>query len=272
MQRTDKWCELSWRHPVWELVRYFRALRGDKSKKAFLDELSNDRTLSLDHKTLPIQDEVVDFLFQYLDLEKSLLENTTSALRTEQDALTYCKRVGFSVGKTTTQSTDHHQSSKAMIACVTGIAEKVCNEKGMEFDPDPQKRCVWLNDETLHITSRNLDGAIPGLANPTVIWEIKEYWGKTKGGSKMSDAVYECQLVGRELREYEEKSGSAVTHVVFLDGKEQWSYRKSDLRRFIDLTYQGLIDHQIIGNQVEEQWEEILHSVLCNKKISSPIS
>ena len=258
MQREGIWRKLSWRHPVWELVRYFRALRGYKSKRAFLDELSNDKTLSLNHKTLPIQSGIVDLLFQYLDLENELYVTAESALRTEEDALAYCEKSGFAVGTTKTKSTDHHQSSKAMIACVTGIAQKVCDEKDLDIDPDPQSRCVWLNDDTLHITSRNLDGAIPGLANPTVIWEIKEYWGKTKGGSKMSDAVYECQLVGRELREYEEKSGTTVTHVVFLDGKEQWSHRKSDLRRFVDLTYQGLVDHLIIGKQVENDWEDIL--------------
>ena len=149
-----------------------------------------------------------------------------------------------------------------MIAAVSSISKNVCDEKGLTLDPDPQNRCIWLNNEKLHVTSRNLDGAIPGLANPTIVWEIKEYWGKTKGGSKMSDAVYECQLVGRELREYEEDSGTSVIHAVFLDGKEQWSHRKSDLRRFIDLTYQGLIDHLIVGKQVETCWEQLLEDTL----------
>ncbi|WP_461537175.1 DUF7687 domain-containing protein [Spongorhabdus nitratireducens] len=268
MQRTGVWKELSWRHPVWEVVRYYRALRGKNAKKSFLDELSRDKTLSLGEKRLPIHDEVVDLLFQYLDVENNIYLSAESALRTEEEARSYCERNQLSVGTTKTKSTDHHQSSKAMISSVTGVAKRVCEEKGLDFDPDPQNRCVWLNNETLHITSRNLDGAVPGLVNPNVIWEIKEYWGKTKGGSKMSDAVYECQLVGRELREYEEKGGDVVTHVVFLDGKEQWSHRQSDLRRFLDLTYQGLIDHLIIGDQVETEWESILTdsltSALCD--------
>ena len=55
-----------------------------------------------------------------------------------------------------------------------------------------------------------------------MVWEIKEYWGKTKGGSKMSDAVYECALVGLELRDFEERTGAPrVQHVVFVDGKDQ---------------------------------------------------
>lgn len=262
MRRTGIWSELSWRHPVWELVRYYRALKGEKSKKAFLNELVKEKSLSLDEKTLPLPNEIVDLLFQYLAIESDLYSFTENALRLEEEALDYCKKNKYVAGVTRTKSADHHQSSKAMIACVTGLSKKVCKEKGLELDADPQNRCVWLDEQELHVTSRNLDGAIPSLANPSVIWEIKEYWGKTKGGSKMSDAVYECQLVGRELREYEERSKSKITHVVFLDGKEQWSHRKSDLRRFIDLTYQGLIDYLIVGKEVETDWENILQATI----------
>jgi len=262
MQRSEFWRELSWRHPVWELVRYYRALRGKKSKKAFLDELSEHKSLSLDDKTLPIQDDVVNLLLKYMEIEKELFHTAAEALRTEDEALSYCKSKGFTVGTTKTQNKDHHQSSKAMISCVTGITQEICSAKNIDFDPDPQNRCVWLNKDRLHITSRNLDGAIPGLSNPSIIWEIKEYWGKSKGGSKMSDAVYECQLVGRELREYENKGNLSVNHIVFLDGKDQWSHRKSDLVRFIDLTYQGLIDHLIIGRQAENEWREVLEAHL----------
>jgi hypothetical protein len=262
MQRSNSWKQLPWRHPVWELVRYYRALRGVRSKNAFIKELQENKSISMDERSLPIQDEVVDILIEYLSMEENLFDKAQDALRTEVEALSYCKLNGINVGQTTTKSTEHHQSSKAMIACVTEIATNVCKKHSLEFDPDPQNRCVWLNDEMLHVTSRNLDGAVPGLANPTVIWEIKEYWGKTKGGSKMSDAVYECQLVGRELREYEDKSGRSIAHIVFIDGKDQWSHRKSDLRRFIDLCYQGLIDHLIIGAEVETEWEQVLEGLV----------
>lgn len=77
----------------------------------------------------------------------------------------------------------------------------------------------------------------------------------------MSDAVYECALVGLELRDFEERTGKQrVEHVVFVDGKVQWSYRRSDLKRFIDLFHQGLIDHLIVGREVETKWEELLDS------------
>ncbi len=125
---------------------------------------------------------------------------------------------------------------------------------------------MWFKERDLYVTARNLDGAIPCLVNPFVVWEIKEYWGKTKGGSKMSDAVYECLLVGRELREYEDKHGSKIYHVVFVDGKEQWDHRISDFIRFIDLYNQGIIDALMVGKEVESKWGNILNNILSTQK------
>lgn len=73
----------------------------------------------------------------------------------------------------------------------------------------------------------------------------------------MSDAVYECHLVGLEIRMFESRSGIPIEHIVFVDGKEQWNCRKSDLLRFIDLHQQGLIDHLIIGREVESDWPKL---------------
>ncbi len=191
-----------------------------------------------------------------------LLEEGLSLLRTEEESIQFCKNQKFNIGATTTKNQDHHQSSKSLIAAVSNIAANICNNKKITITPDPQNRCIWSNKKGLHITARNLDGAIPGLENPIIVWEIKEYWGKTKGGSKMSDAVYECHLVGREIRVFEAKSDIKIQHIVFIDGKEQWSHRKSDLARFIDLTNQGIIDLLFIGRDVETEWENYLVSNL----------
>jgi hypothetical protein len=81
--------------------------------------------------------------------------------------------------------------------------------------------------------------------------------------------VYECHLVGLELRSYEEKSDSRIIHVVFLDGKSQWQYRISDLKRFIDLLNQGFIDYLFVGREVEEDWERLLLKTL-DKHLQQP--
>jgi hypothetical protein len=48
---------------------------------------------------------------------------------------------------------------------------------------------------------------------------------------------------------------------VFLDGKDQWASRASDLKRFIDLFHQGIIDNLFVGREVETEWEELLRSL-----------
>jgi len=150
-----------------------------------------------------------------------------------------------------------------MVAADTGIAAMVCDEKDIALVSRPDRRCLWLSENRLHVTARNLDGAIPSLTNPTVVWEIKEYWGERSGGSKMSDAAYECNLVGRELREFEERAlHKRITHIVFVDGRQQWASRQSDLRRMIDLFHQGLVDHLFIGSEVETEWPKSLKALL----------
>ena len=78
----------------------------------------------------------------------------------------------------------------------------------------------------------------------------------------MSDAVYECNLVGREIREFELRAKTKIKHYVFVDGREQWLTRKSDLGRFIDLESQGFIDRLFVGREVETDWESELTRVL----------
>ena len=246
-----KWVALGWRHPLWDLVRFYLSLRGNKGEDwSTLLRQTNEMKLG-EGDSFPIDPQVIEYFFSYLLDRDSAYNAAHGLLRTEADALAHCESTGIAVGRTTTRNQEHHQSSKAIIATVSAVAEKICDERGITFNTSPQTRCAWCVQNQLHVTARNIDGAIPSLANPTVIWEIKEYWGSTGGGSKMSDAVYECNLVGRELREYEEATGTKIHHFVFLDGKVQWERRKSDLKRFIDLTCQGFIDKLFIGKDVE---------------------
>jgi hypothetical protein len=51
-----------------------------------------------------------------------------------------------------------------------------------------------------------------------------------------------------------------AVHVEFLGGKEPWSSRLTDLKRFIELFHQGLIDLLFIGGEVETQWGKALRT------------
>jgi hypothetical protein len=265
MQVNTEWRKLGWRHPVWDMLRFYSVVRTQKKEVAaeWRRKLETSAVLEVDESNrLRVPKKHVQLFCQYLDNQEADLATANAVLRDEAEAVAFAESVKAKIRIIATQSADHHQSSAATVAAVSFIAEKVCKSKGLGCDTAPQRRCVLLAKNQLHVTARNLDGAAPALLFPKVIWEIKEYWGKTKGGSKMSDAVYECHLVGRELREFEKRTGAAVAHVVFVDGREQWGHRQSDLRRFIDLFHQGLIDYLIIGKEVETEWEAILSTLL----------
>jgi len=266
MDRLEAFSELGWKHPLWELLRFYRSMgRGEAKKQEWLCLLKTQDLCAFPGyaaSAIPIEKGISQLLDSYIKESAAQFEDTSGHLRTEKEAVSHCDRLGVSITKTTTRSADHYQSPKALVGAVTFIATEFCKQKGIQVDPNPQNRCVWISNDSMHVTTRRLDGAIPGLVNPVLLWEIKEYWGKTSGGSKMSDAVYECQLVGRELRDSEERIGFTATHVVFLDGLDQWGTRRSDFVRFMDLANQGLIDHLIVGSEVEVQWERLLAAKL----------
>ena len=251
MDVDSVWKSLGSRHLLWDILRYYLSIRGSRRQRDWLNFLKQNSAIVAADERFPVTDETISMLFDYLKVREKKCADAQSRLRTEQEAGDFCRSKGIAFGKTRTQSKDHHQASKALVAAVSSVARSVCEN----VDDNPQTRCIWCSSNDLHVTARNVDGAVPSTSNPVVIWEIKEYWGKTKGGSKMSDAVYECHLVGRELLDFEQSSGIAVAHAVFLDGKDQWGHRVSDLKRFIDLTHQGLIDQLFIGSDVEDEWE-----------------
>ena len=263
MKAETKWTNLGWRHPLWNIIRIYTPLYGRHVIKKWETDLREHKIIRFNaDQSLNISTKEMDLFFVYIEERERLFSVAFNNLRSEEEALYYCNKSSFKVGQTTTKSQDHYQSSKPMVAAVSAIAEEVCTSKDTEVNSNPQARCVWHHKEGLHATVRNLDGAIQSLINPYIIWEIKEYWGKTSGGSKMSDALYECSLVGLELREYEERTNQQFIHIAFLDGKKQWESRKSDIKRFIDIMNQGLIDYLIIGKEVETDWRKILEQIL----------
>jgi hypothetical protein len=215
--------------------------------------------------------EILDRLADYLGYrakQGTHLEN--KALRTEDEAVADLAKLGqIEIQRYGTKSEDHHQSSKVLVATVEAITRLTCDKVGLEFNPNPQSRAAVIGKGHIWVSPRRLDGALPGLLNPVGIWEIKEYWGVTGGGSKMSDAIYECQLVGQELRAFEALHGIGVKHYVFLDGRDQWAARRADLRRALDLMEMGLVDELIVGREVLTEWPRIVKQ-LCKAVKQAP--
>lgn len=260
MELDGKWRRLGSKHLLWDVLRYYLSIRGAKRQHAWIENLISRNKIATESAEFPVSAETVELLGDHLTVRSATAVEAISRLRTEKQAIAFCKANGVKVRKTSTRTRVHHQASKALVGAVDFVARGVTDE----VNTDPQTRCIWCSTNALHVTARNVDGATPSTSNPKVIWEIKEYWGKTKGGSKMSDAVYECHLVGRELLDFEAISGIAVKHAVFIDGKDQWGYRVSDLKRLIDLTYQGLIDRLFVGRDVETEFGAWLSNCLSD--------
>ena len=173
MIADKRWIDLGWKHPLWDVVRYYLSLRGKKLPAAFRDTLLKDKKVLVAGETeFPIAPEVCRLFSEYLNYRTAQFTATFAKLRTESEALAHCKKLRVSVSKSKTKS-DHHQSSSALVASVSAITKSVCDELSEEFDIKPQTRCVWCLNNGLHVSVRNLDGAVPGLFNPKVIWEIK---------------------------------------------------------------------------------------------------
>ncbi len=267
MKVDERWRKIGWRHPHWDYVRFYTSFRkGTKQRDQWLAKLKESVFEVEPGTNLIVPPEDMRLFLQYLEVREAKFEEAFARLRSKDEALAYCDGLKMEVRMTRTKLEGWTDSPKAMIAAVTNIAKLVCEKKGISLVHDPQRRCVWLRDNNLHVSVRNLDGAVPALYRPKVVWEIKEYWGGGEGkagGSKMSDAVYECNLVGRELREFEDRtSHPRIEHIVFIDGKNQWGARDSDLKRMIDLFNQGIVDHLFIGNEVENEWQTLLESLL----------
>jgi hypothetical protein len=183
--KADKWRVLGWEHPVWELVRYYLSITTNEERESFVKSLKTENAAKVGKIKLKLEGDVAAQLVDYLDFRRTLWNVGDKLLRTEEEAKAYCKKKFNELPKTAqTKNPDHHQSSKAMVLTTTRLAEAVCTEFGVAIEPNPQRRCVWVANEQLHVTARNLDGAISSLVDPFLVWEIKEYWGNNQWGQQ----------------------------------------------------------------------------------------
>lgn len=270
MRRGEDFAEARWDDPFWHAVRMVLDVTPRRRQPAIrtggdvLDTLAavdspaaRGLTRYLSDSNMP--ERLSDYL-AYRATEAERLEQ--HLLRTEEEAVHDLASLSdVEIQRYGTRSADHHQSSKVLVATVDAITRFECGRAGVTFDTNPQSRAVVIDEAEIWVSPRRLDGAIPSLFNPAAVWEIKEYWGVTGGGSKMSDAIYECQLVGQELRAFEDLYGPNVRHYVFLDGKAQWASRRSDLRRAIDLLSMGLVDELIVGREVLIEWPRAVREI-----------
>jgi hypothetical protein len=277
VKRDEAYADTHWDDPFWQTVRMCVDVLGARAAKRQEQPLSESELLAALRakrtsaseafvRHLEEHPELTTRVANYLHARVLAVEYMLAHLRTEDEAQDDLRTTAGDVviAQYGTQSEDHHQSSKVMVATVNWLTANELTNRGVGFDRDPQARAAVFEPGRILVTARRLDGAIPGLLNPQALWEIKEYWGGNErqgGGSKMSDAIYECHLVGAELRMYEDKGGRRVLHYLIFDGRYQWQKRRSDLARAYDLLSCDLLDELVVGDEVLHEWPRIVREI-----------
>jgi hypothetical protein len=290
VKRSEAYLHTHWDDPFWQTVRMCVDVLGARAAKRHQRALSEDELLTALHskgtsaseafvRHLDGHPELAQRVADYLYDRIIAVEYMLAHLRTEEEAQADLRELAghVTIAQYGTQSADHHQSSSVMVATVNWLTATELQDREVSFEPNPQARGAVFEPGRILVTPRRLDGAIPALLNPYGLWEIKEYWGGNErqgGGSKMSDAIYECQLVGTELRMYQDKGGRRVLHYLVFDGRYQWQRRRSDLARAYDLLSSGLLDEVIVGDEVLGEWPRIVHEVadLAESDSDSPVA
>ncbi len=153
------------------------------------------------------------------------------------------------------------KAEKKNYAFLTGIVNMLieANIGGQPCDYDPRRLTTITHDALpIRTLARRVDGAFPSTVNPSVIWEIKEYYYTTTFGSRVADGVYETLLDGMELQEIETTTGRKVQHILFVDDHYTWwECGRSYLCRIIDMLHMGYVDEVIFGKEVITRLPEI---------------
>ena len=266
MRRPDEFSQTTWDDPFWHAVRMLVDLTRGKALReseilGTLVRAETEASIGL-MSFLGERPQMIARLAHYTHFRVIAANHLLSLARTEDEALDDFRELSSeTVARYGTQSADHHQSSRVMVATVEVLTRAICLEQGLDVNVNPQNRAAVASGDHIWVSPRRLDGAMPSLFNPVGLWEIKEYWGGTKGGSKMSDAIYECQLVGQELRTFEDRYGPRIRHYAIIDGASQWGHRMSDLRRAVDLLCAGLLDELLVGKEVLTEWPRIVREM-----------
>ena len=133
-----------------------------------------------------------------------------------------------------------------MVATVEVLTRAICLEQGLDVNVNPQSRAAVASGDHICV-SRPAYGPCRRFSTQSDYGD-KGILGRYQGCRKMSDAIYECQLVGQELRTFEDRYGPRIRHYAIIDGKDQWNHRGSDLvERFT--YFVGLLDELLVGKR-----------------------
>lgn len=264
----------------WTLVKFSsQELKYTDSKTGLVRSYTEDEIIEiLDESEYQVNYALVQSVAEYSCLRASLLNNfACNNLMTIEQARTVFgelrvlhARENYLCKIPMNKQKGEKRHEAYLTAIVNILTEKTLREAGLFggrkcFDDDPSQSLYAINRDGYLVgtASRRMDGAYPGVINPRIVWEIKEYYGTTSFGSRVADGVYETQLDGYELRALSHRSGNTIFHALIVDDYfTWWTMGKSYLCRLVDILNEGLVDEVIIGREVLSRWPEILRSIL----------
>jgi hypothetical protein len=221
---------------VVQKARYLRTRHIDLAKGRFQRKEATLQALSLLDEKCQLTAHGQE-VHAYLERVDKLVEALVKKLRKTEQISTRGRRYELKSGA----------FYRILEQDVDAILQSVSGTYGLKYKIRPiatKPPSFILPDGQVWVLSRQVDVLIPendDYSDPLVIMEIKEFWGAKQGGSKMSDMVYEAQLLGMELQTLRQK-GIKIRFYLVLNGREQWGYRKGDLRKLMDIAALGYLD------------------------------
>jgi len=273
MKPLPRFTKYGYNDPFWFIIRYLdiyeiiftsvedvKEVVKEASRKGVLEELRKLNILRKKDGGWELTDlgrEVATYFEEREDQVSLALSNLRSLEEIEEDLA----RKGI---RYVTRKTKSGFFRSPLASEVEKVVKEVCMARKIacELKPPNIYRPIIKTNKGIYPLIRQLDVLIPGMENPRVVIEVKEFWGEKKGGSKMSNAVYETYCIARELKDLEEICGWKTYHYVVTDGKEQWNKRRSDLIKLIDFLNRGLIDGLFVGRSACLELKEELKEVL----------
>lgn len=204
-----------------------------------------------------------DRLIQYFEYRAEVLNSFVEPLlMTADEAEKIFQRLYRKLSSGAPIPMNKQKGEKRKPAFLTGIVNMLidANRDGVSCDFSPRKLTLFSQKNLLRRTlSRRIDGAFPDIVNPVAIWEIKEFYYTTSFGSRVADAVFESQLDGMELLEFQRNTGNDIQHYLIIDAHfAWWNTGRSYLCRIIDMLHMGFVTEVLFGREVVERLPEVV--------------
>jgi len=202
-------------------------------------------------------------LVDYLNYRaESLEERVAPNLMDREEAQAEFERLREELNPACALPMNKQKGDKQHHAYLVGIVNMLTERAldGRSFVSNPRRLTLATRDQVpLWVGSRWMDVAYPDVIDPVAVWEVKEHYGTTTFGSRVSAAVYETMLDGFEFNKLQISDNRKIYHYLIVDDYFTWWVKgRPYLCRFVDNLHKGLLDEAIFGREILERWPDIV--------------